>query len=388
MKKLWVLTLALSCLFSCSSTEDTPHDPIIFTGDIVLTSAQEIANFMAAGHTVIDGNVRIAGVNLIDDLSAFAGITEITGNLHIDFTSITSMSGFENLEKTGGFILLDNNRQLKSLIGLEKLTEIGGGIGIWANHQLESLQPLSNVTDFGGIVSIQGQNELRNLRGLEGLTSEPKALSISGFFLESLEGLPKINSVEGSLRITGCGFLTDLENFRGITSIGEDLWLEALPRVEDLSIFDELTLVGGEFGIIGSGATQINSFNGLTGLESLVLLNNREVTSISGFQNLTAAKSLTISGSDELTNLSGFSNLQTVEEQIWVIDNPSLPNLDGLSAIQGNPWRVWIFDNQSLTNFCGTSALFADLPDDTQIIIRNNAFNPGLQDIKAGNCSD
>ena len=387
MKKLWIITLALCCLLSCGSSEETPSVPVIYEGDIELTSQQEVADFMAGGHTVINGSLRIRGLNPINDLSALAPITEITGLLAITLTDITSMAGFDNLQRVGEHIFLGQNEQLTTLKGLDQLTEIGHGIGIADNPLLGSLEALSNVTDLDGYVQITGPNRLRNLKGLEGVTPNPNTLYLSGAYLESLDGLPQINSVDGALEIDGCVSLTSLDKLRGIKSIGGWVRLENLPLVDDLSIFDELTTLGAGLTIRDIGAAQINSFNQLTMLQGIFIQENSALTSVTGFQNLESASLLNITGNQALADLSGFSNLETVTQQISVVANPHLANLDGFSSLdQRELYRLRVRENVNLTDLCGITSLMSSLADDVIIEIMDNAFNPSAEDILAGNC--
>ena len=92
---------------------------------------------------VCSGNYLIDNIDTSGDLAALSGCTEITGDLDIINTTLTSLTG------------------------LESLTDIGGGLDIWENPALNSLDGLENLTNiFGDWLLIDGNSSLTDLCGL------------------------------------------------------------------------------------------------------------------------------------------------------------------------------------------------------------------------------
>jgi hypothetical protein len=127
---------------------------------------------------VCTGSYHIDDINTSGDIAYLSGCTEITGDLIISNTSLTSLSGLENLTSVGGSLGIFLNNVLTSLSGLEKLTSVGSNIEILSNAVLTSLSGLENLTSVGGFLEIFGNNALTSLSGLGNLTSVGEYLEI------------------------------------------------------------------------------------------------------------------------------------------------------------------------------------------------------------------
>ena len=68
---------------------------------------------VCGGDYIVDLN------NSSGDIAALSGCTEITGNLAIDDTTLTSLSGLNNLTTVGGNLEIIWNNALTSLTGLK-----------------------------------------------------------------------------------------------------------------------------------------------------------------------------------------------------------------------------------------------------------------------------
>jgi hypothetical protein len=87
------------------------------SGDVIIRSSTEFAAFVAmACH-------------------------EVTGNLRISQTELTSLDGLV-IESIGGEVTIALNSMLTSLSGLEHVTHIGGTLSVVQNEKLPSLAPL------------------------------------------------------------------------------------------------------------------------------------------------------------------------------------------------------------------------------------------------------
>lgn len=106
--------------------------------------------------TTINGSVMISGYN-ITDLTPLANIQSITGNLNIQYTGLSSLSGLDNLQLVGGTVTILFNSSLSSLFGLQNLTVVGSSCSIYYNFLLSDccpILPLLNGGGAGGVVSI------------------------------------------------------------------------------------------------------------------------------------------------------------------------------------------------------------------------------------------
>ena len=95
---------------------------------------------------VCTGDYTIDLNNSSGDIAALSGCTEITGNLTIDDSTLTSLTGLNNLTSVGGNLEIIWNNFLTSLTGLDNLTSVGGNLTISVNHHLISLSALTNLT--------------------------------------------------------------------------------------------------------------------------------------------------------------------------------------------------------------------------------------------------
>jgi hypothetical protein len=77
------------------------------------------------------------------DFAAFAkmGCRQVTGNLRITQTELTSLDGLV-IESVGGELTIALNSMLTSLSGLERVTHIGATLSVVQNEKLPSLAPL------------------------------------------------------------------------------------------------------------------------------------------------------------------------------------------------------------------------------------------------------
>ena len=67
--------------------------------------------------------------------------------------ALTNLSGLENLETVGNYLVIRDNYALTSLSGLGNLTSVGGFLGIYYNTALTSLG-LTGLQRVGGYFEI------------------------------------------------------------------------------------------------------------------------------------------------------------------------------------------------------------------------------------------
>jgi hypothetical protein len=96
----------------------------------------------ATGPGVLDGSVYL--YQYAADLTAFAGVTCITGDLWMNASPLVDFTGFESLVAVGGNIGIVNNPALTSLKGLDNLKS-ATSLSIDNNPNLTSLAALANL---------------------------------------------------------------------------------------------------------------------------------------------------------------------------------------------------------------------------------------------------
>jgi len=124
----------------------------------------------------------------------YPGCNEIEGSVYIDGGYITNLNGLSVLNSIG-----------ESLIIGPEYFEYG------QNVSLTSIEGLSNISSIGGSVFIRNNPVLESLNGLEGLTKIEGSLIIGGYsdgipLLSDISALSNIDTVYGSLTVTGCPY--------------------------------------------------------------------------------------------------------------------------------------------------------------------------------------
>lgn len=213
--------------------------------------------------------------------------------------------------------------------------------------------------------------------------------------------------------------------------------LRSQSQIDDFGAYN-YTIMKGTLKISPGPATNNLAFD-LTPLRSLeriekhlIITDNPELSSLEGLHNINLLGKLLIQDNENLINLDGLRNLEVInyvypgqvnnfESEIWIRNNASLENIDGLKNITSvkditiannmslqnlngfeglsdnyyfrtdigcgsEPYTAPYCGNQNLNNFCGLQNLFLNGNFD-YVRINGNAYNPTVQDIIDGNCS-
>jgi hypothetical protein len=238
---------------ACDSEPDLDNDGVADTYDNcpdVPNHSQHDFDADGSGNAcdpVLDGNYTL---NNEGDVTAMAGITEVTGNLYIlSKYALTSLNGLESLTSVNGDLQITKNFSLTSLSGIESLTSVGKGLNILYNHALPSLSGLENLTSVGTDLKIIYNDALISLNGLDSITSVGGISISNNDYLGSLIGLENITSVGRDLIIYDNDGLTSLTGLHNITSVGEDLKVSYNDSLTNLSELYGIQLVDGPLGI-------------------------------------------------------------------------------------------------------------------------------------------
>jgi hypothetical protein len=306
----------------------------IFNGDVILLTQTEVNNFGAQNYDTINGNLRIGSfttISDIGDLTPLMSIQNVTGRLSIsDNPVLGTLNGLENMVAAGQ-LYIDNNPSLQSLTALSNLTGVIGVLSVSYNNALTSLNGLEGIPS-AGIVRIRNNNSLTSIDALQSITMEGSIYISSNESLSSITALSNVTTAS-RIEIYNMPLLTSLDGLQQLTTVG---------------------------------LLRISLNNGLTNLAAL--------------NNLVTVESFSIGGNDGLTSLNGLENLMSVD---WLLIGRDID----FDVIVNSP-------NNSLQDFCALQNLFTngtyiDPPTSifNGVVIANNPFNPSIQDIIDGNCS-
>jgi hypothetical protein len=301
------------------------------------------SGLVTCDNEVCTGNYIIDDIDTSGDINALSGCTEITGSLTIKNTTLTNLTGLENITNIGGDLRIVDNFDLTSLGGLSNLTSVNS-LYILNNHALTSISALSNVTNVVQDLYINSNLSLTSLTGLENITSLGKSLQIYyNESLTSLIALSNLTNVGLDLYITNNFSLTNLEGMNNLSNVGRLLYIEANYVLNSISALSNLTSVDGEM--------------------SLYISHNNTLTTLGGLENLTSLNGLDIYSNDALTNLCGLYNVNSIERGLVIYDNTSL-SMDTAYALERKLRSNGFTGSAFIMYNNGTEQVFCDDDED------------------------
>ena len=175
-------------------------------GNIVLDSLEAITSNIRAATRIV-GNLTIgdgeAGNDITNTELARLQVEEITGDLLIQATKLTSLTAFSELRRVGRDFY------------------IGGNNSSDGNAMLGTLSGLNALEHVGRDLVVDGNTELTTATGFERLDSIGRRLDISNNrVLRSLPDFRRLRIIGTSLGLGGHNELTSLPAFPALISIG------------------------------------------------------------------------------------------------------------------------------------------------------------------------
>ena len=402
MKKLLFATLAILAI-ACSSDdavpttpeENNPENPTpvvvcdnMFEGDITLSTQEEVNAFAANGYCGVKGRLFIGSrmdmvegtpvfINSdITNLQGLEGLKIIDKELAIGINPLlTSLNGLNNLEQVSDLIIQYANA-LVNLQGLNSLAIFTGthgngkgSIDINSNTSLVNLEGLDSVTLIGNL-SIKNNPVLTNLHGLENLEKVVEQATISGD--ENLQSLTGLDNLKRAF----------IFNCTGNNS------LSSLQALHNFNYANTMSLIGNKL------LVNLKGLEGLKEIETFEIWANESMTSLEGLQNLKLASDISISDNNALASISHLSGLTSFTvspyykgNSMLINDNDALTSLDGLQNITVFTGRLIVSQNLSLNNLCALQSIVSIGNFGTPVNITQNLYNPSVDAIAAGNCS-
>ena len=249
-----------------------------YTGDIILTTVEEVKAFAEMGYKKIDGSLIVEGNELTTLTQLNNQLEEIRDSLIINGSRLTNLDGLYSLKKVGGNVnIKDMSTSNPVLEGLNNLETIGGNLEIHVNN-LTSVKELNKLQSIGGSFRVY-DGRFTSFEGLENLTHIPGDLEIRDGDITSFKGLSGLQSIGGSFKIITTNGLNSLVSFEGLdnlTSIKENFEITtsgnytALNALASFKGLENLASIDGNFEInANSGLSDLASFEGLGNLTSI-----------------------------------------------------------------------------------------------------------------------
>ena len=222
----------------------------ICTGDILLTSQEEVDAFAANKCTEIKGNLRIFTNHRgsrITDLSPLISIKSIDGDLDIERNYFTSLIGLQQLTSISGEFRLFNNYHLREINGFNNLTHVGEDLYIVEHHELTTINGFNNLSSLPEGLGIADNSILRSVSGFSRLSTAGWLSIHANPKLSDLDWLTNLKSIQGSVTMGGNLLLKNLNGLSGLTSIDGYIYMEHNDALENLDGLKNLNLLNGDF---------------------------------------------------------------------------------------------------------------------------------------------
>ena len=348
-------TLAISDTWSFT-TKGTASSGGTYQGDVVLTTQQEVDEFVINNYSGINGSLTIDGGNSINDLSGLTSLTSIALNLtFINNSNITDFGFANNITECKRIYIQDN-------IGL---------------LNIESLASTRNIES----IIIQDNPNLTSLKGLEnGLSKIMTTIRIErNISLKSLEGLGNMpEQILSHVYLSGNAEIEKLNCFSNLKSIGGYFFITSNNKLIDINSLNSLETIGNQFAITNN--PNLVNLQGLSSLTSLGfsfgLSRCDKIINLKGLENLrTIARQVGITNNDNLSSLEGLNSLETIGLHLTISGNPKLTSLEGMSKLKGIGANLGIYGNEQLTTI-GLASLTGsfgglNISDNTNLIDLN-----------------
>ncbi|PZR24798.1 MAG: hypothetical protein DI535_20870 [Citrobacter freundii] len=399
---------------------------IIPTGQLNIDQCGKLTSLNGININTEMSSVGITRNTLLTDLNPLAEKLLITGGISIhlnpalktiNFPSMTTgaVSIKDNLAltsvsypklKEAGSIIFDHNPKLAS-VNMNLLEKAPNGVLMTGGYEamtaltefdLPALKSSGQFTiDYcPNILHLDGFNNLESVNGDLGIGNG--GLAGAAIKTQSINGFNKLTSLPFGLGIemvAGADYkgpLTQIKGFSQLKSVGTIFYIGGL-NLTDISGFSNLETIGQDFRIIRTGLVNLNGFarltsSGLVENRTINIQENPKLVDLKGFAKLTQAISVYITRNDALTSVDGLEKIKSLKNGVTLAQNKSLLNVNGLANVEGQFYGINISENISLKNLCGITKMVTGNGNTGGYTVLNNAYNPTVQDIKDGKCSN
>lgn len=202
----------------------------------------------------------------IDDLDEYMGGIEIGHRDQIGplYGELNRLFGGRPFRITGSFRVRDYNTvhggAMSNFTGPDNLISIHGDIVVFSseseNMPVNGFQNLQKVDGSVYVSSLGRKETLQNIQSIGG------NVSINGT-LRNIDGLNKLQSIEGDLNISGNEYLETITGFKEIISINGGLKIDQNRSLKSISGFDKLAIAG-SVSIVDNGNLSTDSLTAFT----------------------------------------------------------------------------------------------------------------------------
>eukprot|EP00803_Ostreobium_quekettii_P002804 evm.model.scf_915.3 EVM.evm.TU.scf_915.3 scf_915:28048-29940(-) len=150
---------------------------------------------MAKEHNGVLESLHLSGVQLASLDPLDGALVELTGDLVIKGTRVTTLAPLGNLRAIGGDFRVAENVALASMGGLKSLTEVEGNLEILNNRALTNGSDFEHLRMVGGVLRIYGNDMLLKINGFELLLQVDAFQIENNWNLESITGFSCLGTV-------------------------------------------------------------------------------------------------------------------------------------------------------------------------------------------------
>lgn len=264
-----------------------------------------------------------------------------------------------------GNLIIDTNEKYE--------TFVAGNYGrVNGSLVLANINNLTDISQLISLTSIQGGLRIINLENLE-----------------NLEGLNNIKCIGGDLSIYNNALISNIESLFNLSKLGDYLWIQDNPELNNLEGLNNISSLSSYLNIFyNNSLTSLAGIDNINSIEGdIEIIGNETLTSIEALNGLTTVnQNLRISGNFELVNLTGLNNIASITQNLIISENKinSLNGLNNLISVGGN---LNIYSNSFLYDWCPIQNLFLNNGLSGGHLFGNCSYNPSIQDIIDGNCS-
>lgn len=294
-----------------------------------------------------------------DPMPTITGLNQVIHEFEIQNSSISAITGVENITHITDGILFFQNNNLVDYSGLSNLQETGAVTIMYS--PVVDISFLSNLVK--GNMDIWG-TPITNIQNLNS-NLDCERFTMTGSSINSIDypnletifqngctdimlhynNLTNVNSLSGiteleNLRLNG-NQITDLSGLSDVVRINNSLTLHENPNLSDLTPLSNLTYIGGELSLEHTNITNLNGLQNLSTAGYISLYEQDTIQSLEGLNNLTHADNIHIVRPANLTNIDALQNLTSVEKRL-TLENVNVPNFQGLSGLETVGWRLAI----------------------------------------------
>lgn len=319
-----------------------------------------------------------------------AGFTHVTGNLVIgseDYNDIVDLSPLLNLIKIENKLEIFNCSRLSIIDGMRNLKYLGS-LDIYDNRALEKIGSFQNLSTVNGELYITGNPILNNVDGLSEIQEINGVFSFSDSRLTNLDAFEKLSIINGNFSLSTHLNLTNINGLSGVKIYGDEIGIYANYALTNIDALSDTTTSMSKVQIWSNPVlVNIDGLQNITFTNIISILENDSLINIDGLIKTQNVNSITIESNPSLLNLDGLNNLRSIGDLgLKILTNQRLTNLDGLSGVEQIIGNLKISFNGLLRDYCALQNSLGN-GDPSNFTVRDNFYNPTLEDIRNGNCS-